>query len=43
VQVYGPFNAPPPELNIPPPTPTATIEIELREVHGISADNVFLG
>lgn len=43
VQVYSPFNAPPPELDIPPPKPTATVEIELRGVHGLSADDVFLG
>lgn len=42
VQVYSAFNAPP-ELNIPPPLPTATVEIELRGTQGISAGDVFLG
>lgn len=43
VQVYSAFNAPPPELNIPPPPPTATVEIESPRVQGISAGDVFLG
>ena len=41
VQVYSPFNAPPPEF--PTPEPVASVEIELRGVHGISADDLLLG
>jgi hypothetical protein len=40
VQVYSPFNKAPPGY---PQEPYAMVEIELAHVHGISADDVYLG
>lgn len=41
VQIYSPFNAPPDD--VPAPPAQATVEIELRGVHGISAEDLILG